>query len=85
MGFRIEMSIDNNPDEHQQKRAVTIDLVILVLKEHERSLDNAINKLSQIPQRLDGINEINGRLDIINFNLDELFRDINQLKAMVFK
>jgi hypothetical protein len=79
------MSIDNNPDEHQQKRAVTIDLVILILKEHEQSLDDAINKLSQIPPRLDGVNEINGRLEVINFNLDQLFRDINQLKTLVFK
>jgi hypothetical protein len=79
------MSIDNNPDEHQEKRAVTIDLVILILKEHEQTLDDAINKLAQIPQRLDGVGEINGRLEVINSNLDQLFRDINQLKTLIFK
>jgi hypothetical protein len=78
------MSIDNNPDEPNGKHAVTIDLVILILKEHEQSLDDAINKLSQIPPRLDGVSEINGRLEVINCNLDQLFTDINQLKTLVF-
>jgi hypothetical protein len=79
------MSIDNNSGEPNEKRAVTIDLVILILKEHERSLDNAINNLSQIPQRFDGVSEINGRLQVINSNLDQLFKDINQLKTLVFQ
>jgi hypothetical protein len=78
------MSIDNNSGEPNEKRAVTIDLVILILKEHEQSLDDAINKLSHIPPRLDGVDEINGRLEVINSNLDQLFRDINQLKTLVF-
>jgi hypothetical protein len=79
------MSIDNNSGEPNEKRAMTIDLVILILQEHERILDDSINKLSQIPQRLDCVNEINGRLEVINFNLEQLFRDINQLKTLVLK
>jgi hypothetical protein len=79
------MSIDNNPNEFPGKREVTIDLIILVLKEHERSLDEAINKLEQIPQRFDGIGEINDRLEVINCNLEQLSKDLNQLKTLVFK
>jgi hypothetical protein len=79
------MSIDNNSNDPSKKPDVSLELVILILKEHEQILDAAINKLAQIPQVFDGTNEINGRLEVVNSNLDQLSKDLNQLKTLIFK
>jgi uncharacterized coiled-coil protein SlyX len=74
------MSNEPNPGDPFRSNGATLDFILLSLKEHERKLDELIEKLNNIKPQTDSKKELYSRLEKLDCNVSYLERDIKQLR-----
>jgi DNA repair ATPase RecN len=76
--FRSKMTDDANSDNRGFR---TVALILDALQEHERNIDESIDRLSEIMDRVAGLNELKSRLERVEQSLDAISGDVKKIAA----
>jgi len=70
------MTNDPNSDDNGIR---TVALIIDALQEHERNIDDSIDRLSEVMEQVAGLKELKSRLERAEQSLDAISRDIKKI------
>jgi peptidoglycan hydrolase CwlO-like protein len=71
--------MSNDPDDSSNRRDTTLAFVLHSLQEHERNLDNLIDKLADISPQFDHIKELYARFEKVEAQVEKLEKEIKNL------
>jgi len=57
----------------------TLDLIINILTEHEKNLDELIDELAKIYEKIDKTDALRGKIDAVEKKIDKLKKQVTDL------